>query len=157
MHMHKLEKIWLMIGVGTLILFLTIVGIGAFAHGNEPPSDLATLDPEKVDVTPPFDEPGLKKIGENEYELVIVSQAFSFSPKELKVPKDATVHIIVTSKDVVHGLEIVGTNVNMMVTPGHVNSLTYTFKDVGNYLILCNEYCGVGHQMMSASIEVVEA
>jgi len=154
--MHKLEKIWLLIGIGTLVMFLTIVGVGAFAHGNQPPSDLATLDPQKVDQTPPFDEPGLKKIGENEYELVLIAQAFSFTPNEIKIPKGAKVHIKVTSKDVVHGLQIVGTNVNMMVTPGHVNSLTYTFKETGNYLILCNEYCGVGHQVMGTTIEVIE-
>jgi cytochrome c oxidase subunit 2 len=155
--MHKLEKIWLIIGVGTLVVFLTIIGVGAFAHGNEPPSDLTILDPQKVDETPPFNEPGLKKIGENEYELILIAQAFSFFPNDVKIPKGATVHIKVTSKDVVHGLQIVGTNVNMMVTPGHVNSLTYSFKEPGNYLILCNEYCGVGHQAMSTTIEVTEA
>jgi len=93
MHMHKLEKAWLTIGVATLILFLGIVGVGAFAHGNEPPSDLTTIDPAKVDETPPFNEPGLKQIGEKEYELILVSQAFSFSPNEIEIPKGATVHI----------------------------------------------------------------
>lgn len=156
MHMHKLEKIWLVIGTATLVMFLTIVGISAFAQGHHPPSDKTVLDPEKVDSTKPFDQPGLRKIGENEYELVLISQAFSFLPNEIKIPEGAKVHIVVTSKDVVHGLEIVGTNVNMMVTPGHVNSHTYTFKKSGSYLVICNEYCGAGHQMMSTKIEVTE-
>jgi cytochrome c oxidase subunit II len=157
LHLHRLEKVWLLIGIGTLVMFLTIVGISAFAQGHHPPSDLTTLDPQKVDTTEPFNQPGLKKIGDNEYELVIVSQAFAFMPNDIKIPEGAKVHIIVTSKDVVHGLEIVGTNVNMMVTPGHVNSLTHTFHKPGSYLIICNEYCGTGHQMMSTKIEVTKA
>ncbi len=64
--------------------------------------------------------------------------------------------INVTSKDVIHGFEIPGTNVNMMVEPGYVNSLTTTFDKPGEYTILCNEYCGAGHHMMTARIKVVE-
>lgn len=43
----------------------------------------------------------------------------------------------------------------MMVTPGHVNSMTYTFNEKGSYLILCNEYCGTGHHFMSTNLEVI--
>ncbi|MBM7620241.1 cytochrome c oxidase subunit 2 [Bacillus tianshenii] len=154
MHMHKYEKWWLLIGGGTLILFLSIIGVSAFAMGHTPPSDHMTINPAKVDETAPFNEPGLKKIGENEYELVMVSQAFSFTPNDIQIPKGATVHFKVTSKDVVHGFAIANTNVNMMITPGHINSITHTFDEAGSYLILCNEYCGAGHQVMSAKIEV---
>jgi cytochrome c oxidase subunit 2 len=154
MHLYKYEKIWLMLGGGTLVIFLLIVGVSAFAMGHAPPSDHTTIDPQKVDQTPPFDEPGLKKIGDNEYELAMVSQAFTFQPNTVEIPIGATVHFKVTSKDVVHGFAIAGTNVNMMITPGHINSLTHTFDEAGDYLILCNEYCGAGHQVMSARIEV---
>jgi cytochrome c oxidase subunit II len=154
MHLYKYEKIWLMFGGATLVIFLLVVGIGAFAFGQTPPSDHTKLDPQKVEETHPFDNPGLKKIGENEYELVMIAQAFTFAPGDVEIPKGATVHFIVTSKDVVHGFAIPGTNVNMMITPGHVNKITHTFDEEGNYLILCNEYCGAGHQAMGTRIEV---
>ncbi|TLS38984.1 cytochrome c oxidase subunit II [Pseudalkalibacillus caeni] len=155
MHLHKFEKLWLIVGSGALVVFLLIIGINAFAMGHTPPSDNSTLDPKQVDQTAPFDQPGLKKIGENEYEAVIVAQAFTFNTGgDLKIPKGAKVHFKVTSKDVVHGFQIPKTNVNMMITPGHVNTLTHTFNEAGNYLILCNEYCGVGHQAMGVTIEV---
>ncbi|MCA0986471.1 cytochrome c oxidase subunit II [Guptibacillus algicola] len=157
MHFHKFEKIWLIVGSGTLIVFLLIIGINAFAMGHTPPSEDEILNPREVDTTPPFDEPGLKKVSENEYELVMVAQAFTFeSVKDLKIPKGATVHFKVTSKDVVHGFQIPKTNVNMMITPGHVNSITHTFDETGQFLILCNEYCGVGHQAMGVPLEVIE-
>jgi cytochrome c oxidase subunit 2 len=156
MHVHRYEKIWLMFGGGLIVLFLLITGFNAFANGMHPPSHVQTIDPTKVDQTPPFDKPGLKKIGENEYELVMTSFVFGYAPSQVEIPAGATVRFIVTSKDVVHGFQIPGTNVNMMVVPGHVNSMTYTFDKPGKYLILCNEYCGAGHQVMGTTITVTE-
>ncbi|WP_114570718.1 cytochrome c oxidase subunit II [Exiguobacterium flavidum] len=157
MHIHKLEKVWLIFGVAMLAVFLTIIGVSAFASGNQPPSDATLIDPTKVDQTKPFDKPGLTKIDDGVYEAVMVSQAFQFTPGDMEVPKGATINFLVTSKDVVHGFQIVKTNVNMMVVPGHINSMSYTFKEAGEYLIVCNEYCGNGHHMMATKIKVVDS
>lgn len=156
MHIHKLEKYWLVFGIILLAVFLTVLGVSAFAAGNQPASDANLVDPAKVHQTAPFDNPGLHKIGDNEYELVMVAQAFTFTPGNVEIPKGAKVTFLVTSPDVVHGFQLVGTPVNMMVVPGHINSLTYTFKETGEFLILCNEYCGTGHHMMATKIKVVE-
>jgi len=160
MNMHKYEKIWLFFGTGTLLVFLIIVGISAFYMGNQPPSCAVTLDPEKVDEWPPFDEPGLKQIGDNEYQLTVVASAFHFDVGTddgvVQIPKGATVHVSATTKDVIHGFELVGTNVNMMLEPGYISTYTNTFKNSGTYTLLCNEYCGTGHHLMTATIEVIE-
>lgn len=156
MHIHKLEKYWLVFGIILLGVFLTVLGVSAFAAGNQPASDADLIDPAKVHQTAPFDEPGLHKIGDNEYELVMVAQAFTFTPGNVEIPKGAKVTFLVTSPDVVHGFQLTGTPVNMMVVPGHINSLTYTFKETGEFLILCNEYCGTGHHMMATKIKVVD-
>lgn len=158
MHMHKFEKIWLIFGVGALVTFLTVLGVSAFYLGNQPPSCLATLDPEKVDTTAPFNEPGLKKVEGKEwdYELVFVAQAFAYTPAEVEVPLGAKVKVIATTKDVLHGFEVAGTNVNMMLEPGYISELVTTFDKPGEYLVVCNEYCGTGHHMMHSMIKVVE-
>lgn len=160
MNMHKYEKIWLSFGTGTLLVFLIVVGISAFYMGSQPPSCAVTLDPARVDEWPPFDNPGLQEIGDNEYQLNIVASAFNFDvgtdDKIVQVPVGSTVHFNVTTKDVVHGFQLVGTNVNMMLEPGYISTYTNTFKKPGKYTILCNEYCGVGHHLMTATIEVIE-
>lgn len=156
MHMHKFEKIWLTFGIGTLLVFLTTVGVGAFYMGTQPASCLVTIDPEKVHETAPFDNPGLKHIEGNKYELNIITSAFAFTPNHIQIPKGAEVVINVTTTDVVHGFQVAGTNINMMVEPGYINTYTQKFDKTGEYLILCNEYCGAGHHLMSAKIEVVE-
>lgn len=158
MHMHKYEKIWLIFGVSALLVFLTVLGVSAFYMGNQPPSCLATIDPEKVDTTKPFDKPGLNKVeGEEwDYELVYVASAFSYNPAKIEVPKGARVKVIATTKDVIHGFEVAGTNINMMLEPGFISEYVTTFNKTGEFLVLCNEYCGIGHHMMNSKIEVVE-
>ncbi|MDR6122643.1 heme/copper-type cytochrome/quinol oxidase subunit 2 [Bacillus sp. SLBN-46] len=85
-----------------------------------------------------------------------VASAFSFNPAQVKVPLGAKVRVIATTTDVVHGFEVAGTNINMMLEPGYVSEYTTTFDKAGEYLIVCNEYCGAGHHLMSSKIEVVK-
>lgn len=158
MHMHKFEKIWLIFGIGSLVVFLTVLGVSAFYLGNQPASCLATIDPEKVDTLAPFDKPGLNKVEGKEwdYELVFVASAFAYNPGQVEVPKGAKVKVIATTKDVIHGFSVAGTNINMMLEPGYISEYVTTFDKVGEYLIVCNEYCGMGHHLMTSMIEVVE-
>lgn len=156
MHMHRYEKIWLIFGVSALIIFLIVLGFYNFAKGHETPQGLLKIDPQLVDKTPPFDNPGVVEKADGSIEVNIVSQVFSYSPNKIQIPKGKPVTFNVVSKDVIHSFTIPGTNVNMMVVPGYINSQTFTFKETGNYLILCNEYCGAGHQVMMMNMEVVD-
>jgi cytochrome c oxidase subunit 2 len=71
------------------------------------------------------------------------------------VPANTPVTFRLTSTDVVHGFQIVGTNGNTMILPGYVSQFTTSFEP-GEYLITCNEYCGLGHHMMAATLIVGE-
>ncbi|MEK3980325.1 cytochrome c oxidase subunit II [Psychrobacillus sp. FSL K6-2836] len=154
MKMHRAEEIWLIIGVAILVISMAITGYQAFALDMGTPSGLETIDPQKVDETAPFDKPGVYKTGDNEYEVIMTLQIFSFTPMDIEVPAGAEVTFIMTSKDVVHGFQVANTNLNAMVTPGHIQRVTQKFDEPGEYLVLCNEYCGAGHQMMSTTITV---
>jgi cytochrome c oxidase subunit 2 len=154
MKTHLDEKIWLTISFGMIIGFMLITGYQTFALGMGPPSGTETIDPQKVDEIAPFDNPGVHKIGENEYEVVMTLEIFSFNPSNIEIPADSTVHFTMTSKDVIHGFQVAGTNLNAMVMPGYIQRITQTFDEPGEYLILCNEYCGAGHQAMATKITV---
>ncbi|WP_186577762.1 cytochrome c oxidase subunit II [Aquibacillus kalidii] len=167
MHLHKYEKIWLTFGIGSLILFLTVIGIGAFYKGSQPPSHLATIDPQNVEAHEAFREEnlGLRKVGDNEYIVSVVASAFNYdlgkdeegnAIREIRIPVGSTVLFQVTTKDVIHGFEIAGTNVNMMVEPGYINSLETVMDKPGTYTLICNEYCGSGHHFMATKVEVFE-
>lgn len=87
MHMHRYEKWWLTLGKGSLILFLIILGIIAFHQGHQPPSAQAYVNPEQVDKTTPFNEPGLKKVQGKawDYKIVFVASAFLYTPGEILI------------------------------------------------------------------------
>jgi cytochrome c oxidase subunit II len=142
------------VGLGILVLFAAIITTSAVVDGFVPPSRVQSIDPTKVAQTPPFDHPGLRKIAEGAYEAYYVARIFSFAPAEITVPVGSRVTFYVTSADVEHGFSIPATGVNTMVTPGWVSSVSHTFKDRGTFLLVCNEYCGAGHQTMAAKVTV---
>ncbi|WP_339250374.1 cytochrome c oxidase subunit II [Sporosarcina sp. FSL W8-0480] len=154
MKMNRYEEIWLALSGGMLVIFMLITGYQTFALGMGPPSNKETIDPQKVDQTAPFDNPGVFKTGENEYEVVMTLEVFNFNPGKIEIPAGSTVTFVMTSKDVVHGFQVVDTNLNAMVMPGHIQRATQKFDKPGEYLVLCNEYCGAGHQFMSTTITV---
>ena len=122
--LHLDEKIWLILSFGMIIGFMLITGYQTFALEMGPPSHMETIDPQKVDETAPFDNPGIKQIGENEYEVVMTLEVFAFNPNKIEIPAGATVHFIMTSKDVTHGFQVAGTNLNAMVMPGHIQRIS---------------------------------
>src|SRR5699024_3634286 len=152
MKLHRFEEIWLVFAVVVIVGSMTVTGYQTFALGMGPPSHKETIDPQKVDQTAPFDNPGVFEVGDNEFDVVMTLEAFTFNPGDIEVPVGAKVNFIMTSKDVVHGMQVIDTNVNAMVLPGHIQTVSQTFQEAGEYLILCNEYCGIGHQLMSTTI-----
>lgn len=158
MHLHKYEKIWLVFGIISLILFLSIVGVSAFSQDHTPSGGMETIDPKKVNETAPFDKPGVTQLDEDTYQVAVVAMAFGYTgAPEIKVPVGKEIIFKLTSTDVVHSFTIDNTKVNMMVVPGQITTKSYTFNKPGKYLILCNEYCGAGHHFMFTEIEVYES
>ncbi len=79
-----------------------------------------------------------------------------YNPMEIEIPVGSKVRFIATTKDVIHGFQVAETNINMMLEPGYVSEYITTVDKVGEYVIVCNEYCGVGHAMMYSTLKVVE-
>lgn len=154
MHIHKYERWWMIFGFAMLAVFLATIGIAAIADNINPPSGLREVDPTKVAQTPPFDRPGLRRLADGSYEAYYIAQVFSFTPQTIQVPVGSKVTFYVTSPDVVHGFFIAKTDINMMAVPGWVNTQSHTFTRRGTYLLICHEYCGIGHQNMFGKIEV---
>lgn len=102
----------------------------------------------------PFQDGELIRVAPGRYEAHVVAKTWSFRPNRLKVERGSVVDFYLTSKDIVHGFMIDGTNVNLMAIPGTVNYAQARFDKPGTHLILCNEFCRAGHDNMMASIEV---
>src|SRR5699024_3325680 len=117
MHMHKYEKIWLVIEIASLVAFLAILAYGAFWKGTHPQSAMETLDPENVEASEHFQEDnlGLTKVDDKQYELNVVASSFNFvlctdedgdTVQKFRIPKGSSVLFQITSTDVVHGFNV---------------------------------------------------
>lgn len=151
----QIEKVFLTLSAAMLVVFLMALFYSAYGMGMHLPGRDAQLDPAEVRSTPPFDEPGLRQVGPARYEAVFIGRAWGFEPNGITVPVGAEVTFIATATDVVHGFHVEGTRVNFMLLPGQVARVTTTFNAPGEHLIICHEYCGAGHHLMYATVNVV--
>ncbi len=149
------EKIWMYAAAVIIAGFAITVAVGYGASALQPPSHVETIDPAKVFSDPRFAQRGVTRT-ERGATVVMVGMMFTYNPNEIRVPAGKPVTFRLTSVDVTHGFQIVGTNGNTMIVPGYVSQFTTTFAQPGEYLIVCNEYCGTGHHLMSAKL-IVEA
>lgn len=154
MHVELYERIWMWAAAGLIAVSFGVVAYAAFAQGNQPPSHVETIDPTTVWTDERFAERGVVPNDEGGVTVTMIGMMFAFQPNELRVPAGRPVRFRITSADVVHGFQIVGTNGNTMVIPGYVSEFTTVFNTPGEYLIVCNEYCGLGHHAMSAKLIV---
>ncbi|MDX1661194.1 MAG: cytochrome c oxidase subunit II [Gemmatimonadota bacterium] len=145
---HSYEKAFLIVSAAMLVIFLGALGYAAIGMGIHLPSRADEIPPGEVMSTPPFDNPGVREVEPGQWEAVVIGRAWAFVPAEIRVPVGVPITFKVTSTDVVHGFYIENTRVNLMLLPGQVSEITYTFKEPGDHLLLCHEYCGVGHHAM---------
>ncbi|MFD1644301.1 cytochrome c oxidase subunit II [Haloarchaeobius litoreus] len=156
MHIHQYEKLWLGMSLLLIVGFIATITYGAVGVGVSMVDDSGgNVDPNALDEHPEFSDPGVQKVGENEYEVYVVARQFIFQPDPIVVPANSTVTFYVTSADVIHGFAVVGTNANTMVIPGEVAEITVEVNEPNEYGIVCHEYCGSGHHTMEGLLRVV--
>jgi cytochrome c oxidase subunit 2 len=106
MKVHTYEKAFLIAGGIVLLLCGSALAYATFGMNMHLPGRVAQIDPQKVFQTAPFTTPGVRKTGENKYDVVIIAMAWAFMPAEIRVPRNAEVTFTATSVDVIHGFEI---------------------------------------------------
>lgn len=152
---ERYENAFLGLSAAVLVVFLVALFYAATAMGISLPSRAGELDPTEATSTPPFDEPGMRQVGPDRFEVVMIGRAWGYQPGQLTVPAGAEIVFRITSVDVLHGFSVEGTRLNAMLIPGQITELTYTFREPGEHLIICHEYCGLGHHNMYGEIRVV--
>lgn len=157
MNVDLYEKIWMWASGLIIVIFIGSIGFTRFNAAVQPPSHVEMIDPESVRTDEEFGQPGVTIHADGSVTVVVQAFMFAFLPQEIRVPRGQPVTFRLTSPDVIHGFQIVQTNGNTMVVPGYVSQFTTRFNRAGEYLIVCNEYCGLGHHNMMASLIVEDA
>lgn len=148
------ERIWGW-GVGVmLVFFFGTLANASIRHGFHPPSHVETIDPRKVFQSSEFRQQGVRVDAGGAVHVTVIGMMFTWMPGELVIPAETPITFHLTSVDVIHGFQIVRSNGQSMVIPGYVSQFSTTFAP-GEYLIACNEYCGIGHHTMAGKLKVV--
>ena len=74
----------------------------------------------------------------------------------LDLEKDKSYRLHLSSMDWQHGFSLQPVNINLQILPGYEMVLTITPDQAGEYAVICNEYCGIGHHTMLGKIYVRE-
>ncbi|MBN1791654.1 MAG: cytochrome c oxidase subunit II [Bacteroidales bacterium] len=133
----KLEIIWTVIPI-ILVLLMFYYGWIAFAPMRKAPPDAMQV----------------KVIGKM-WEWIF-DYGNGMTSKELVIPLNKAVRLDLVSEDVNHGFFIPAFRVKEDVVPGYNNYMWFIPQYIGNYEILCTQYCGLLHSNMMSKVRVVD-
>jgi cytochrome c oxidase subunit 2 len=99
------------------------------------------------------------RIAPSKYEAKVEEFAEKYKVREeqdIPVVKAPSYRIHLSSIDWQHGFSLQPVNINIQVHPGYEHVITLTPTEAGEFGIVCNEYCGIGHHTMTGRIYVTE-
>ena len=159
---HKWEKRWIAIGFAWCMVLFAMMPLWHVFGGQNPTGERGTVTPEafreraeqfiadyQVDtqeglpvVAPP---PGS--------DIYLMGMMWRWEPV-LKLEKGAEYTLHISSMDINHGINIHPVNINLQIVPGYDYALPVVPREAGDFPLVCNEYCGVGHHLMVGKIIV---
>lgn len=86
-------------------------------------------------------------------DAYLVARMWGWQPV-LKLRQGETYRLHLSSLDLQHGFSLQPLNMNFQVLPGYDHVLTLTPTSKGEFTIVCNEFCGIGHDKMIGKILV---
>jgi len=132
-----LEIIWTVVPF-ILVMLMFYVGWIGFAPMRKPPKDAMVVT-------------AIGRMWEWEFDY-----GNGMKATELVLPVGKAVKLNLKSEDVNHSLFIPAFRVKEDVIPGYDTFLWFIPNNIGDYDILCTEYCGLLHSAMLAKARIVE-
>jgi len=153
----SLERTWTWIALALAVVMGVMLGYFAVANNLHPPSNVETIDSSRLHLSEEFaeDNLGVKTNPDGSVRVTLVAARYGFYPPRIEVPVDTPVTFRMASADVLHGVHVPNTNMATMVVPGYIAEVTTTFPHTGEFSLLCNEYCGLGHDSMWSRLVIV--
>lgn len=161
---HKQERLWVTIAFIWCLILFAMMPFWHLKGGQNPSGVRSTVTPsafqERVNrfvedyqvgtengipvVEPP---PGS--------DIYLLGRMWSWYPV-LKLKKDTEYMLHLSSVDINHGFNLFPINLNFQVVPGYDYGLRITPNTAGDFKIICNEFCGIGHHLMVGKVIVEE-
>lgn len=156
------ERLWVSVAaVWCFFMFFMLIGWYFLGEQNLPtravritPAQYKTLADEFVAANQVGEEKGVPIVHPAPgSDIYLVARQWQWTPiLELESGQTYTLHI--SSLDVQHGFSVQPINLNLQVFPGYDFIMKITPTTTGDYSLICNEFCAIGHHLMTGKIIV---
>lgn len=161
---HRTERVWVAVAFAWCMVLFAMMPIWHLKGGQNPTGIRHRVDPQKFQAR--VEEfIAAYKVGEDRgipivepppgSDIYLLGRMWSWVPI-LKLREGATYTLHLSSLDVNHGFNLYPFNVNFQVVPGYDYGLRVTPTEAGDFRIVCNEFCGIGHHLMLGRVIVVD-
>lgn len=161
---HRSEKIWVTIAFVWCMVLFAMMPVWHIRGGQNPSGIRHKVEPdafrERVE-----EFIAQYQVGEeNGYPIVepppgsdiyLWGRMWAWTPI-LRLQRNAEYTLHLSSTDVNHGFSLYPLNINFQVVPGYDYGLKVTPSESGEFNIVCNEFCGIGHHLMVGKVIVVD-
>ncbi|MFT5313924.1 MAG: cytochrome c oxidase subunit 2 [Paraglaciecola sp.] len=167
---NKKLEVWLTVVTSIGIVAMLAPGLIVYADFVEVPEDASVVEVVGQQWSWSFRFPGIdKQLGKSAIKHISIDNPFGVDPLDplgqddvlvqdnrLVLPIDVPVKVLMRSKDVLHNFYVPQFRVKMDMVPGTVSYIWFTPTVLGEFEILCAEFCGLGHFNMRGHVEVQE-
>jgi cytochrome c oxidase subunit II len=154
----RVERRWSLVSLAIVVALVFLASFAGIRQAVMPQPRMETADPRTLHITGEFIESNLGSALEPDGSVTVrvIGQQYSFTPQCIVVPTDTQITIRATSADVIHGFLIEHTNINTMLVPGYIATLSTRFKAPAQRYMPCHEFCGMGHQGMWGRLQIID-
>jgi len=162
---HKGEKTWVAIAFAWCMVLFAMMPLWHFKGGQNPSGIRGRTDPAAY-MARTQEFINQYQVGEEQSipvveppagaDVYMIGMMWQWRPVlRLHAGTAYTLHI--SSLDVNHGFSLYPVNVNFQVVPGYDYGLRIVPNSTGDFRVLCNEFCGIGHHTMVGKVLVLDS
>jgi cytochrome c oxidase subunit 2 len=159
---HRQEKTWIAIAFVWCLVLFAMMPLWHFKGGQNPAGIRHKVTPrEYVARVDRF--VAEYKVGEENgipivapppgADVYLLGRMWQWYPA-LKLKKGVEYTLHLSAQDVNHGFSLYPVNLNFQVVPGYDYGLRVVPNKAGDFRIICNEFCGIGHHLMVGKVLV---
>lgn len=134
---HKLELWWSVIP-SILLLVIFVWGFRGYISMSVPPADALEV-----------------RVTASQWRWAFQYPRPGCPSERLVVPVNTPIKLTMSSTDVIHSFYVPAFRIKRDVLPNRYTTLWFEATEVGEYDVLCTEYCGTRHSTMVSTVQVV--
>lgn len=160
---HRSERLWVVVAFGWCVVLFAMMPLWHLKGGQNPSGIRHKVEPEAfaarvqefIDTYRVGDENGIPVVEPPPgSDIYLEGRMWVWRPV-LRLRKGAEYILHLSSLDVNHGFGLYPININFQVVPGYDYGLKVTPTEAGDFKIICNEFCGIGHHLMVGRVIVL--